>query len=65
MSENIEQCTLLRRVSILQWDKWPKCLSDQNISAKKNRLQRLEQGCTTFLLLPAALLLFIWSTAAN
>jgi len=23
------------------------------------------QGCTTFVLLPAALLLFIWSTAAN
>jgi len=29
--------TLLRRVSIQLWDNWPKCFSDQNISAKNDR----------------------------
>jgi len=28
MSENIVQWLLLRWVSILLWDKWPKCLSE-------------------------------------
>jgi len=37
MSENVEQCILLRRVSILLWDKWPTCLSDQNVSTEKNQ----------------------------
>jgi len=32
MSENIVQWLLLRWVSILLWDKWPKCLSEKKNS---------------------------------
>jgi len=38
MFENIGKKTLLWRVLIQLWDKWPKCLSknNRNVSAKKN-----------------------------
>jgi len=35
MSENIGYWTLLWRVLMQLWDKWPKCFSDQHVSAKK------------------------------
>jgi len=37
MSENIGWKTMLRRVLIQLWDKWTKCFSDQNFSAKNDR----------------------------
>jgi len=37
MFENIGWKTLLWWVSIQLWYKWPKCFSDQNVSAKTDR----------------------------
>ena len=42
MSENIDWKTLLRRVLIQLWDKWPKCFSDQNLSAKKKTSREVQ-----------------------
>jgi len=45
MSENIGWKTLLRLVLIQQWDKWPKCFSDQNVSTKMTEMsQRKKTG---------------------
>ena len=39
MSENIGQWTLLWRVLIQLWNKWPKCVSDQNFPARQKQLR--------------------------
>jgi len=43
----------------------PKITEKQKKQLRAENQNNTRSGCSTFLLLPAALLLFVWSTAAN